>query len=59
MKLKIELEMRSVAFANNGASEAARILRVLADKLESGGLVSVPTELHDVYGLSVGKVRFS
>ena len=52
---KLEIETRNAAFVDDPRNEVARILRVVADKLERGILVPVAYRpLRDVNGNAVG-----
>lgn len=53
---KLWFDMGNAAFEDAGASECARILRDLADRIEeSGGLDYV--KIHDVNGNSIGELQ--
>lgn len=59
MKLKIEITMDSAAFKPEGNSEAAAILRDLADKLEEGAdlVPGFAWRLRDENGNHVGEAK--
>jgi hypothetical protein len=52
-KIEITIETVNAAFEENDNAEVARILRELADKLESG---QNPERLRDINGNNVGTV---
>jgi hypothetical protein len=55
MTLKLEIKMDNVAFdPNNPHDEAARILRVAADKIEAGAWSQILTDFN---GNRVGEVK--
>lgn len=55
-KITVTIEgFGNAAFEGNESGETARILRELADKIESGRL---PETLLDVNGNAVGKVKY-
>jgi hypothetical protein len=58
MRLKIEIEMDGAAFEPDNGTEAARILRELADDME-GGIVATASgssaTLRDINGNRVGE----
>lgn len=51
---KIEIETETAAFDDDQAGEVARILRVLADRIESIGAVPADTIIRDINGNQVG-----
>ena len=56
MKLVIEIEMNNAAFEEeDGRTEAARILRLLAEDLETGSRTRMG--LYDINGNTVGTAR--
>lgn len=55
MKLEVTMDMGNAAFEDQPASEAARILRDLADRLEDGGEVGAVLRLCDYNGNQVGQ----
>ena len=54
--IKITINTDNDAFddGDNGASEVARILRALADRLAENGIVALPCHLRDINGNRVG-----
>jgi len=52
MRAKIEIEMGNAAFEDDPAPELVRILRKLADDIESSGADTLP--LRDINGNRVG-----
>lgn len=54
-ELRLSMELVNDAFADDAASEVARILRVLAQRIEQEGLHSEPMRLRDVNGNTVGQ----
>jgi hypothetical protein len=54
MKLKITIEMDNAAFEDAPATEAARILRGLANDIEDGVIVGDNYRLGDINGNKVG-----
>lgn len=57
MGLKIEFETDNAAFDDAPEIEAARILRDLADKLESHGHY-LSMNVRDVNGNTIGRIEF-
>ena len=55
-ELRLSMELVNDAFADDAASEVARILRVLADRIEQG-LPDEPIRLRDYNGNTVGSVE--
>lgn len=56
MKLEIEIQMDNAAFEDNSGSEAARILRKLADRIDGESCTHGDvTPLIDLNGNRVGK----
>lgn len=53
-ELRLSMELGNDAFADDAASEVARILRVLADRIEQG-LPDEPIRLRDINGNTVGQ----
>jgi len=56
-EIKIEIDLSNAAFDDEPMTETARILRELANKLESRGLANDFWRLHDASGNRVGVVR--
>lgn len=56
MKLKIEIETDNDAFEPNGGSEAARILRDVADRIDGADVCDIGFSVRDINGNRVGKV---
>jgi hypothetical protein len=61
MKLKIEINMDNAAFEPDNGTEAARILRKLADEIDGGHYPasSIVKPLRDYNGNEVGKAKVS
>jgi hypothetical protein len=59
LKLKIEITMDNAAFEPDNGSEAARILRALADEIDGGNypVCGIVKPLRDLNGNEVGKAR--
>ena len=58
MKLKIQITMDNAAFeGDGGGSEAARILRDLADRIDGGLTSKTLVRLNDVNGNNVGTAK--
>ncbi len=57
MSLKIEFETDNAAFADGAEMEAARILRELADKLETHGHY-LSMNVRDINGNKIGRIEF-
>lgn len=55
-ELRLSIELVNDAFTDDAASEVARILRVLADRIEKG-LPDEPMRLRDVNGNTVGQAE--
>ena len=56
--LKLFFEMSNSAFAEGGASECARILRHLADRIEREGGLDY-AKIRDVNGNAIGELQMS
>ena len=56
-ELRLSMELGNDAFADDCAGEIARILRVLADRIEQG-LPDEPIRLRDVNGNTVGQAEY-
>lgn len=56
-KIKIEIETGNAAFAEDRGAEAARILRKLADSLDMGQWLTLPSSLIDINGNRTGSVE--
>ena len=54
-ELRLSMELVNDAFADDAASEVARILRVLAERIEQEGLHNEPVRLRDINGNTVGQ----
>ena len=57
MKLKITIKMDSTAFKPQNGTEAARILRYIANKIDGTDWGTYSRELHDQDGGLIGNVR--
>lgn len=59
MKLKIEITMDNAAFEPDNGTEAARILRKLADEIDGGNypVSGIVKPLFDVNGNECGKAK--
>lgn len=57
MKIQIEIETGNAAFDDRPMDEVARILHVLARRLEHDGVLTDEKKLHDVNGNRVGYAR--
>ena len=57
MKFKVSIDCGNAAFddGNNGTTEAARILRTLADRIEGHGTWAEVLRLYDTNGNHVGE----
>lgn len=59
MRMTLEIDMDNAAFEDYPASEAARILRDAARRIEDGGEVNRNLILRDVNGNAVGHCAIS
>lgn len=55
-ELRLSMELVNDAFADDAANEVARILRVLAERIEQG-LPDEPIRLRDINGNTVGQAE--
>ena len=56
-ELRLSMELVNDAFADDAANEVARILRVLAQRIEQEGLHNEPMRLRDINGNTVGQAE--